>query len=157
MRDVAVARERSRWVGAAIVLVPLVVLAFAVAKGQSLPTGPEPVAWDRDACAHCRMHVGDPRFAAQLQTLDGAVLQFDDPGCLLRYLAERRPRVHAAYVHAARGEAWLAMRSASFARISPSPMGYDLGAVPVGTPGAITWGEAAREVTRARAQREGSP
>src|SRR5690606_20502637 len=37
------------------------------------PEGPVDVAWDHDVCAECRMHVGDPRFAAQLHTTDGEV------------------------------------------------------------------------------------
>ncbi len=52
------------------------------------PDAVEPVAWDRAVCARCSMLVGaSARFAAQLQTEDGTVLDFDDPGCLLELRA----------------------------------------------------------------------
>ncbi len=50
------------------------------------------------------MAISDPAFAARLQTDDGRVLDFDDPGCQFRYQAEERLKVKALYFHAFRGE-----------------------------------------------------
>src|SRR5690242_12190335 len=80
-------------------LVALGGLGYALYRAQRLPEGPQPIAWDREACAHCHMHIGEPRFAAQLQTEDGRVLNFDDPGCLLAYDAAEHPRSRAVYFH----------------------------------------------------------
>ena len=61
-------------------------VAFVRFNQVTLPQGPVPVVWDGEVCGHCKMHVGDPRFAAQLQTTAGDVLNFDDPGCLFEHL-----------------------------------------------------------------------
>lgn len=124
------------------VLVVVGGLGAALAWTERLPEGPVEVLWDREACAHCRMHVGEPSFAAQLQLKDGRVLHFDDPGCLLRYEADTRPDVHAAWFHHSREDRWLPRERTAFAPVSPTPMGYGLGAVEVGTPGAMSVAEA---------------
>jgi copper chaperone NosL len=100
--------------------------------------GPEPIAYDRAACVHCRMLISDPAFAAQLQTTDGEVLDFDDPGCLLRYRAEHEPRVRAAWFHHLREDRWLPATGVGFERIDPTPMGWGLGAVDAGAAGALS-------------------
>jgi hypothetical protein len=123
-------------------------LFFIIRHTQALPTGPLPIVWDREACAECRMHVGEPRFSAQLQTREGQVLNFDDPGCLLRYLKERNPSVHALYFHHLTEERWLTRAEVAFVRAEGSPMGHDLGAVALGTPSAIPFSAALSEVKR---------
>lgn len=134
--------------GRAALAIAVVVAAvwLVIRLGQSPPDGPVEVAWDDAACAECRMHVGAPAFAAQLQTRDGEVLDFDDPGCLFRYRAARRPRVHAVYFHAHEGNAWLRESEVAFRRVDDTPMGYGLAAVRRGTPGAVTLREAERLV-----------
>ena len=90
---------RWKWlVGLALGVTVALALVIIVRFTQRLPSGPVLIVWDREACAECHMHVGEPRFAAQLQTEEGDVLNFDDPGCLLRYAQERRPRVRAMYL-----------------------------------------------------------
>ena len=95
--------------------------------------GPADVAWDRVACAHCRMLVSDPRFAAQLQLDSGEVLHFDDPGCLLlrRAALDREPR--AVWLHDSAGEGWLSESEVSFVRVPETPMGYGFAAVRMGS------------------------
>jgi hypothetical protein len=143
---------RLAW-GAAGLLV-VVGLGFAVAWTERPPEGPVEVAWDKEACAHCRMHVGEPGFAAQLQLKDGRVLFFDDPGCLLRYEAMARPEVHAVYFHHHSEERWLPRERTAFLRVDSTPMGFGLGAVEVGTPDSLSL-EMAR--SSLRAEREMSP
>jgi hypothetical protein len=88
------------------------------------------------------MLVGDPSYAAQLQTTDGAVLHFDDPGCLLLYQREVEPEVHAVWLHHVHEDRWLARERARFVLSGPSPMGYGLGAVDEGATDTLRWEEA---------------
>ena len=82
-----------------------IVLTFVRLNQVALPQGAVPVVWDGEVCGHCKMHVGDPRFAAQLQTPDGDVLNFDDPGCLFDYLQSHDVAVHA--LRSLEGEGYL--------------------------------------------------
>ncbi|MBW2224019.1 MAG: hypothetical protein JRF54_07310 [Deltaproteobacteria bacterium] len=68
-----------------VVALVVVVVAFVRLNQVTLPEGAVPVVWDGEVCQHCKMHVGDPRFAAQVQTTSGDILNFDDPGCLFDY------------------------------------------------------------------------
>lgn len=106
-----------------------------------LPDGPVPVVWDSEVCRHCKMHVGDPRFAAQLQTSSGDVLSFDDPGCLFDYLSANEVEVHALYFRNHDADGWLSESEVGFLPVEDSPMGYRIRAVAAETPGAqgIEW------------------
>jgi len=119
-------------------------IAFVRFNQPTLPEGPVPVVWDAEVCAHCKMHVGDPRFAAQLQTTRGDVLNFDDPGCLLEYLGSHDTSVHAIYFRNHLADGWLSDVEAAFIAADDSPMGYGFAAVPKGTSGAqgIDWAKA---------------
>jgi copper chaperone NosL len=108
--------------------------------------GPEPIVYDREACAHCRMLISDPHFAAQLRTADGFALSFDDPGCLLAFLAARSPEVREIWFHHAREDRWLAGGEVAFAPVAHTPMGYGLAAVEAGAPGAMTLADAQSRV-----------
>lgn len=115
-----------------------VLLALGVARCMSqLPNEVQPIAWNAEACAHCHMLIGDPAYAAQVITTDGSVLSFDDPGCAARYLEAHRGQIHRAWFHAGRGSAWLAAADVGFVRVTASPMGFGVMAVPKSTPGAI--------------------
>lgn len=105
----------------------LMILACAAAC-RSIPDAPTAIAYDREACAHCHMLIGDPRYAAQLVTEAGDVLDFDDPGCALRYLAEVHPAVHRLWFRDARRDRWLAAGDVRFAPGADTPMGYGLAA-----------------------------
>ena len=139
-----------------ILLAGIVVLAAAGFVAVSVlgagkpPDGPVDVVWDREVCAHCQMHVGEPAFAAQLQTKDGAVLSFDDPGCAFLLLEQRDVNVHALYFRHHREDRWLPAERTAFAPVAVSPMGFGLAAVDAGTQGAIPVDEARRRTTRNR-------
>jgi len=123
----------------AAVLVTAAVVGAAVwliRSSEALPDGPVPVVWNRTQCAECRMSVSDRAFAAQLQLEDGRVLDFDDPGCLFLYERREAGPVHAVWFHHVREDRWLPEAEAGFVTAGPSPMGYDLGAVDNGVPGA---------------------
>lgn len=115
------------------------------------PDGPQPISWDREPCAHCRMLISDPSFAAQLHTADGAIESFDDPGCLFARLEARQPRVHALWFHHRHEERWLPGDEVAFVRTTPTPMDFGFAAVDPGTPGSISSAEV-REELRARSE-----
>ncbi|MBZ0150025.1 MAG: nitrous oxide reductase accessory protein NosL [Planctomycetes bacterium] len=104
---------------------------------SGLPDGPVDIVFDKAACEACGMHVGEPRFAAQVITTDGRCHAFDDVGCMFEFLRRDPRAVHAAYVHHVHEERWLALAEAAFIEVRPSPMGFDLGAVQAGVPGSV--------------------
>jgi len=109
---------------------------FFIMRSEALPSGPVDVVWDHTQCAECRMSVSERAYAAQLQTEDGQVLNFDDPGCLFQYERHNTIPVHAVWYRHVREDRWVAEAEAAFVASGPSPMGYDLGAVDAGTEGA---------------------
>jgi hypothetical protein len=101
------------------------------------------------------MLISDPAYAAQLETADGEVASFDDPGCLLAALvAHPNPRV--LWFHHTREERWLAGNEVGFVRVAHTPMGYGLAAVGADEPGALSLEEARALVAADRARR-GAP
>ena len=120
-------------------------VAYSVLASTKLSDGPVDVVWDKAACAACGMHVGEPSFAAQLTTKDGRTHAFDDPGCLFLYVEEQHPDVHAVFFHHLREQRWIARDKAAFVAVDKTPMGFGLGAVDVGAPGAIDFDEARRK------------
>lgn len=108
--------------------------------------GPDPIAYDREPCAYCRMLISDPGFAAQLQLADRATVSFDDPGCLMLYREERKPAVRGAWFHHAHEDRWIPASEVGFVPVPHSPMDYDLGAVDASTDGAISLDEAVLRV-----------
>ncbi|HMQ22150.1 MAG TPA: hypothetical protein PKE00_06650 [Planctomycetota bacterium] len=140
------------YVAAGLVLGALLFVAKVVFAG-GLPEGPVAAVWDHEACAFCRMHVGEPAFAAQLQTKDGQVLFFDDPGCLFETLDRDQPLVHALYFRHMQADRWLARDEVAFAQVAITPMGYGIGAVERGTAGALSVDEAHAKVRKKREER----
>ncbi|MBZ0235887.1 MAG: hypothetical protein K8M05_26395 [Deltaproteobacteria bacterium] len=121
-------------------------VAALVLRGRPLPDGPVDLVWNREPCAHCRMLVGEPAYAAQLVTTSGDVLAFDDPGCLLHYVEDQRPDVHRIWFHDSTSDRWLSPEEVGFAPGAATPMDYGLAAVPAGTPGAISLDDARRRL-----------
>ncbi len=124
-------------------------VAAVIGRLERAPRGPVEPAWDRQACAHCRMHLSEHGFAAQLQSAEGEVFFFDDPGCLFLWQAEGGAGAAAIYFHHLREERWLAAAEAGFVRVAPTPMGWGFGAVERGAPGAIAPDESRRAVLAA--------
>jgi copper chaperone NosL len=128
----------------------LVPMALACARVE----GPRAIVWDREPCAHCHMLIGDPAFAAQLETADGDLPAFDDPGCLLAYLAAHGADVRRIWFHHSKEDRWISGDRVAFARVPRTPMGYGLAAVDAGAPGAISLAEAKALVASRDAARE---
>lgn len=140
-------RARARFAGIALVLV--------VACGPA--EGPQPIVYDREPCFHCRMLISEPHFAAQLQTGSGEILSFDDPGCLLATLAASTTPPRAIWFHHVREERWLDAAHVAFEPNDKTPMGYGLGAVDAGTPGALGFDEARLRIESRGARPEDRP
>lgn len=121
-------------------------LALLLAACGTDPNAPPELAWDRQACDHCGMLLSEPRHAAALVTREGRTLAFDDPGCLFRAMLSEAPRVSAMWFHSSQGEAWYREDQVAFLPGGQTPMGSGLLAVPVGTPGAVSVGEASARV-----------
>ena len=51
----------------------LAVVGSVVFLWPSQRTGFEPINYGRDACAHCRMHISQPGFAAELRDRNGVL------------------------------------------------------------------------------------
>ncbi len=112
------------------VLVAAVVASALVLALRGGPSdAPVPVAWDRQACAFCKMHVGDPAFAAQVHLRSGDVLFFDDPGCWFLHERDAAPDVREVYFRAHDRDVWLRAADTAFVLVEPSPMGFGLAAV----------------------------
>ncbi len=88
------------------------------------------------------MRIRDRHHAAQLQLHDGATANFDDVGCLFKYVARRSPRVRAAWLRDSTTDRWLRPSEAAFAPSMSTPMRYGFAVVPKGTPGAVSEREA---------------
>lgn len=149
------AESRRRWLVAALVLsaLGLVIAAGALLLAPGAPpSGPVPIVWDREACTHCRMHIGVPGFAAQIQTRDGQVLDFDDPGCLFDYVERNHPAIARMYFHHHSADRWLDERHVHFVHRGPSPMGYGLAAADANEPGSIDFEAARAEVRNGHVQ-----
>ena len=104
-----------------------------VAACSTTRDAPTAIAYDREACTHCHMLIGDARYAVQLVTDAGDVLDFDDPGCALRYVAEVHPAIHRLWFRDHRRDAWIAAGDVRFVRGAATPMGYGLAADLAGT------------------------
>lgn len=152
MRETWRGRLRIRLAAVALAGGAAVAGAAGLIRAGGPPDGPVPVVWDREACAHCRMLLSEPPFAAQLHTRDGQVLFYDDPGCLLLDLDEVGDgAVHAAWFRHVREDRWVERRSVAFARVTLTPMGFGLGAVDRAERGAVSFDEA-RSLARRAAQ-----
>ena len=153
--EAAMPREPSRLAPRALAARAVAVAALAVgavallgACHRTVPDAPVAIDYDQEACAHCRMLIGDPRYAAQLVTTGGDVLDFDDPGCLMTYVARHHPAVHRLWFRDARADRWLAADEVGFVPGATTPMGFGLAAVPRATPGALTLAQAEAAVAR---------
>ncbi len=140
--------------GGALAALPLLVvgaliLSVVAFSNGGVTDGPKPVVWDKSPCAFCAMHVGEPRFAAQLTTKDGTTHFYDDPGCLFlhhRDLTAKDTAIHERWFHQLDGDGWLKASEVAFQRCKNTPMNYGFGAVPLGSPSAVQLQDAAAEV-----------
>ena len=144
-------------VGAVVALLACAGLSYAIVRTQARPEGPVAIVWDNEACAHCHMHVSDRAYATQLQTTDRRVLNFDDPGCLVHYLMDKAPSMHALYIHHSKEERWLDVARVGFVPSTTAPMDFGFAAVDQQAPGAISFQEFSSRVLKPTASAERAP
>lgn len=96
---------------------------------------PVEVHYGSDECAHCKMMITDPQFAAQMVTEKGKAYTFDAIECLAVYHREHQQEFSGArlwvndYSHPGN---WLNARQAQYVQseVINSPMGASLLALP---------------------------
>ena len=75
-----------------LLLTPLAT-ALSGCTDDKWPEGMKSIIWDRDTCVRCNMAISDRRFAAEMRGgPKDTVFKFDDPGCLVFCLEEKRER-----------------------------------------------------------------
>lgn len=99
-------------------------LAILAIASCTEATGPIDPVWGKQPCASCGMLVSDRGYAAEVLAPDGRRSFFDDPGCLVQYLADRKMTPSGAWVRDAHGERWLDARAARYARGARTPMDF---------------------------------
>ncbi len=63
-------------------------LVLVLFTAVSCKRGYEPIAYGKDACAHCKMTIMDKRFSAEIVNQKGRVFKFDDVVCLRAFTQE---------------------------------------------------------------------
>lgn len=121
---------------------------FIVVACEDASRAIDPV-WGKQACAHCAMLLSEPRFAAELTTIDGDRLFFDDVGCMAAYVGDHEVALRAMWVRTSNG-AWVDAKSARFKTGSATPMDYGFEA---SLDGAATWDDITRADTARGARR----
>jgi len=136
--------ERRRFLGRLAVggflLTPLAATLSGCKPDGDWPDGMAEIKWDRDVCTRCSMVISDRRFAGEIRGgPKDTVFKFDDPGCLVFWLANKVAD-HPWLTEAAtkiwiadlgnKPEAmkWLDPRQAYYVGKS-SPMGYNFAAI----------------------------
>jgi copper chaperone NosL len=104
------------------------VVAGVVFLWPGSATGPEPIAYGRDTCASCRMHLSQPGFAGEMRDPDGTLTKYDDVGCLIRAILAARREVPEAWVEDHAGGGFVPLLSAKLVRgdAASTPMGSGL-------------------------------
>lgn len=135
----------------AVASVALALALGACGPGSSGPPGPPEIRYGVDECSYCRMIISEERHAAAATAPGGLEARFDDPGCLVAFLAAApatgwipwvyagpeagwRPAAEAGYLH--RPGRFTPMSSGLTAVASPAEA-RDLASQQRGSP--ITW------------------
>jgi copper chaperone NosL len=103
-------------------------LVAAVVLWPAPVAGPEAVAWGRDTCARCRMHLSQPGFAAQVSGPGGVARKFDDIGCLAAALADGEAAIADAWVEDHESGGFVPLVAAHLVRAAgvTTPMGHGI-------------------------------
>lgn len=136
----------------------LALTGSGLAAACSQPTsGPLPIAWGREPCAHCSMAISEARFAAEVRLGPRELVRFDDFGCAVAWLAEHADAAEPLeiWVMDQDREEWLDARAAFYRTGQRTPMAWGFGAVASGEPGAVAF-DAARQSVLARERERSS-
>lgn len=131
----------------------LVIAALLLACGSTASPRPRDVTLGVDACDYCHMTVDDVSRAAQWVPVSGRALLFDEPGCLLAWLARNPSAEGEAFVALEPDGAWITADSAVFlGGALRTGMGFDVVAMDPAAAGEraeggelLTWTELRRK------------
>ncbi len=98
----------------------LALVALVACRQTDAPT--EPV-WGKEPCAHCKMLVGDKRYAAQLVDESGEHRFFDDIGCMVLFMEGRKP-AERVWVRESASGTWVDARTARYVQGARTPMDF---------------------------------
>ncbi len=104
-----------------LAMVGIVCLFAACSESYDRPLDP---VWGKQPCAHCAMLVTEARYSAQLTTQDPERIWFDDIGCLIAYIADRKPKVAHLWVHDAVTPRWLDATATRYQDGAKTPMDF---------------------------------
>lgn len=109
-------------------ILPMLILLACSDKPEP---GPVPIYYGQDICERCNMIISEKKFAAQYKTAEGAVLKFDDTGCMLHYLYGKKDNISDIYVMDYVSYTWTDAQSAHYVWSNQimTPMGYGIAAV----------------------------
>ena len=98
-----------------------VLLMLGCAKERPRPLDP---VWGKQPCAHCSMLVSERATAAQLTTVAGERLFFDDLGCLIGATHERGLHVSGSWTRDMDGKQWIEVSSTRYMEGARTPMDF---------------------------------
>lgn len=112
--------------GGGLVLAALIAAVVFLWPGAG--TGPEPIAWGRDTCATCRMHLSQPGFAGEMRDRHGTLGKYDDVGCLVGAIVKAHAEVPEAWVEDHAGGGFVPLLAAHLVRGADvrTPMGHGI-------------------------------
>jgi copper chaperone NosL len=115
----------ARTVAGGLAAIAAIVAAVVLWPGAP-STGPEPIAWGRDTCARCRMHLSRPGYAGELRDRAGVLHKYDDIGCLVGAIVAAHAEVPEAWVEDHGGSGLVPLLSAHLVRgdAVQTPMGH---------------------------------
>jgi copper chaperone NosL len=118
MRNIEMARML-----ASLALVTVILLS---ASCQQMGIEPVAIAAE-DICSFCRMAISEKQYASELVTRDGDALKFDDIGCMVNYLGEKKQKeeIAAMFVTDFESRAWIRAEDAHYVKTEKlkTPMG----------------------------------
>lgn len=80
--------------------------------------------YPEDMCAHCRMAVSDPHFAAEIINKDREVFKFDDIGCMEEFSAKMQSEPAELFVKDFETTEWVPLTKATIVETDVfTPMG----------------------------------
>ena len=110
----------------------LVVATLFILSLTSCDIKPEPISYNHDECAYCKMKISDVRFGAEMVTSKGKIYKYDSAECLVRtYIENNNPDYKFVIVTDYARPHTLIDASTTTYLISenqPSPMGGNLSA-----------------------------
>ncbi|MFN8544946.1 MAG: nitrous oxide reductase accessory protein NosL [Candidatus Binatia bacterium] len=83
---------------AGVTVAVALVVAAVVFLWPGPRTGSEVIAYGRDTCAYCRMHLSQPGWAGEMRDAEGQLTKYDDIGCLLQAMLKRHREIPEAWV-----------------------------------------------------------